>query len=202
MEPGWLDRGSQNDADLVHNWILKNCPFIVRRPSVSADQSTVYAGLALPPDPVKRRIALKMPSHLVRKRADPPSWADCQQTSPSPDKTPLVLPIVRAAEAAGVQVRTFGSYAWQFWSGLSYVTPESDIDLLVEIEARKSWRRFWEAISGRDRLHPKIDLEILLAGDASFRWSEFLSASRQILFKANSGVWLGHRSSIEDLLPR
>ena len=97
-------------------------------------------------------------------------------------------------------LQTFGSYAWQHHTGLSYVTSYSDIDLIVPISRREDWRRFRQLMSETQKTDHRVDLEVILDGDASFHWREFEAAGPQLLFKGNRSVWMGDKSDVEALL--
>lgn len=120
---------------------------------------------------------------------------------------PPVLPLAgeifqrlaAAAREASAELRTFGSYAWQFLTGLSYVTPESDTDLLIFLEDRERWARLRSALADIP-LPPKIDLEIVLRRDASFSWREFAGDRERLLFKSETRAWLGAKSDVDRLL--
>jgi phosphoribosyl-dephospho-CoA transferase len=189
----------QDDLAILRKWIGKERPLIVRRPCVSEDNHTVCVGLALPPDPVKRRSAFRLPVSCIGKIAVPPLWQECM-TATASDTAHAVSSILSAAVASGLPLRTFGSYAWQYHTSLPYVTSSSDIDLLVPIQRRDDWRRFRQAMAEAKIGARQIDLEIILNDDASFNWREFEAPGSQMLFKGNRSVWLGDKSDVEELL--
>ncbi len=104
-----------------------------------------------------------------------------------------------AATASGLTLQTFGSYAWQYHTGLPYLTRHSDIDLLVPIDRRENWIKFRESMAEMSGKSRRTDLEIVLNGDASFIWSEFEAPGPRMLFKGNYSVWIGQKSSVETL---
>jgi len=184
------------DDNVLQDWLEQERPLIVRQPCLSPDEKQVSVGLALPPTPHKRRIAFELPRSSVRDVSAPPLWEDCAFRN-----VPAVEPIRAAAEAGGVELRTFGSHAWQHLTGLRYVTKESDIDLLLFINSRKSWEIIRSNLeqAGPD-FPPGIDLEIVLNEDASFSWREFSSTPLRLLYKGNSRVWLADKSDIDGFL--
>ena len=84
---------------------------------------------------------------------------------------------------ANLPLQTFGSYAWQHFTGLSYVTSSSDIDLIVPINRREDWQRFRELMSQAQKTDQRVDLEIMLNGDASFNWRRIRGAGDTIAFQ-------------------
>lgn len=184
------------DGEILNDWIKNGRPVIVRRPCLSPDGKHFCAGLALPPAPQKRRLAFELPLALVREVAEPPLWEDCGAAV-----NPTVVAVRAAAEAAGVRLRTYGSHAWQHLTGLPYLTGDSDIDIIAFVTTRQSWdliRQRLEEVVWESA--PRIDLEIVLCGDTSFQWREFADASRRLIFKGNTQVWLGNKSEVAGYL--
>ncbi len=189
----------QDDVSILRNWLGKGYPLIIRRPCVSDDGQSLCLGLALPPDPAKRRMAFRLPLACIGKVVEPPLWTDCAAAAP-PKIGARVQSILSAAEASQLPVQTFGSFAWQFHTALPYVTPHSDIDLLIPITRRENWRRFQQSMAESPKTHHQVDLEIVLNGDASFNWREFGTPGAQLLFKGNRSVWMGDKRDAEALL--
>jgi phosphoribosyl-dephospho-CoA transferase len=187
-----------NDVICLRNWLGGGRPVIIRRPCIDEDGKSVYVGLSLPPDPVKRRLAFRLPFSLLANVVEPPLWTECVEAFS--ENSERVSPILSVIEAAKLPLQTFGSYAWQHFTGLSYVTPQSDIDLIVPINRREDWRRFRQLMSETQKTDQRVDLEIMLNGDASFHWREFEAPGRQLLFKGNRSVWMGDKSNVEVLL--
>jgi phosphoribosyl-dephospho-CoA transferase len=189
----------QDDLASLRNWISKGRPLIVRRPCVSECGSNVCVGLALPPVPDKRRLAFRIPVSFVSGIADPPWWEDCFVAT-GLEIAPAVKSIYTAAAASGLPLQAFGSYAWQYYTTLPYVNKTSDIDLLIPIQRRENWKKFQQSMAGADIRNNRTDLEIVLNGDASFNWREFEAPGARMLFKGNRSVWIGDKSTVEDLL--
>jgi phosphoribosyl-dephospho-CoA transferase len=188
----------RNDLVCLRNWISRGRPVVIRRPCLSEDGKAVYLGLSLPPDPVKRRLPFRLPFSSLTNVVEPPLWTECAEAFS--ESSQLVSPILSAVEAAKLPLRTFGSYAWQHYTGLSYVSPQSDIDLIVPINRREDWRRFRQLMSETQKTDHRVDLEIILDGDASFNWREFEAPGTRLLFKGNRSVWMGEKTDVEALL--
>jgi phosphoribosyl-dephospho-CoA transferase len=188
----------QNDRVCLRNWLGRGRPLIIRRPCRSEDGKSVYVGLSLPPNPVKRRLAFRLPFSSLANVVEPPLWTECAEASP--ESSEMAGPILSVIEAANLTLQTFGSYAWQHFTGLSYVTSNSDIDLIVPINRREDWQRFRELMSEAQKKDQRVDLEIMLNGDASFNWREFEAPGTRLLFKGNRSVWMGDKTDVEALL--
>ncbi len=166
------------DPDVLRDWVKCARPLIVRRPCLSDDGREVFLGVSLPG---RRRLACRIPVDAVVEVAPPPVWHG------------------DAFQVPGFPLRVFGSHAWQALTGLEYVTPASDLDLLLGISTQAEW----EALLARGitlPVHPRIDLEVVFGGDASFHWREFLSPSADILIKSNRNIWLQGKDRLAELL--
>ncbi|MBN8710421.1 MAG: hypothetical protein BGO12_23390 [Verrucomicrobia bacterium 61-8] len=176
-ENAWRDATPEGgDIEVLQEWTARGRPLIIRRPCVSDDGQEVFLGLALPG---KRRMAFRVPVASVRAVEPPPVW-DVE-----------VVP--------GFVFRIYGSRAWELLTGLSYVTPSSDLDLLVDIDSLAGWRSF---LSSDFQLPepPRVDLEVIFQADASFSWREYLGPADDILIKSNRRVWLERKDQLGSLL--
>jgi phosphoribosyl-dephospho-CoA transferase len=196
---GVANEVSEDELAILRDWVGRGLPLIVRRPCLSEDKSSVFAGLALPPTPSKRRLAFCLPVSFLSKFSEPPFWQDCLSPT-SPDINAIVEPIQHAATVSELSLQAFGSYAWQHHTGLPYVTEQSDVDLLVPIDSKLRWRTFQRSMEGVSQSFPKIDLEIVINRNASFNWWEFNATGKRMLFKGNSSVWIGDKNTVEGLL--
>ncbi len=186
------------EREVLSDWLGHGRPLVVRRPCLGPDGRTVCVGLALPPASGKRRVAFDLPLACVRKVTGPPVWEECRGR-----ESETARQICERASACGISVRAFGSHAWQHLTGLSYLTPASDIDLLLFLSTRADWEPLrlllaeidWEPV-------PRIDLEIVLENGDAFQWREFTNASPQMLLKGNSRVRLADKSDFLSGSPR
>lgn len=181
---------------MARDWIAANRPLIVRRPCVSACGEFVSAGIALPPSIGKHRIPVEIPRTAIRSVSPPPTLEECLPPGP------LHAAFQPLMEICGAEnLRVFGSYAWEFLTGIEYVSPASDLDALLSIDSISDWRKALGVLSSwnppEDR---RVDLEIILRGDVSFLWKEYSGAGDRLLFKSNTTVWMGTKSDIDALL--
>ena len=93
-------------------------------------------GMPLCPAQGKRRVAVAVPLRAIAKVAPPPRLADVVDASPAPWREPLSQ-LVRRARAIRTEFTVFGSLAWQFLTGLRYVTIGSDLDLCWRAASRE-----------------------------------------------------------------
>ena len=102
-------------------------PLLQLKPLLIAD--TIAVGLALPPAQGKRRIALSVAANDIARYTPPLRLADAIAHAPAAWQ-PALAELDAAAIDIDLELRVFGSLAWQALSGMQYLTPQSDIDLL------------------------------------------------------------------------
>jgi len=129
---------------------------------------SISVGLALPPAQGKCRIALSVAVQDIVRYAPPLRLADALAHAPAAWQLSLAE-LDAAATHIDIELRVFGSLAWQALSGLDYMTEKSDIDLL------------WHPLS-----HTQLQQGIALLG----RWEKDhgLRADGEVLFGAGSAV--------------
>lgn len=92
----------------------------------------------------------------------------------------------RAADA-GFTARVFGSLAWGFLTGLSYVRPDSDVDLLFAPESWSDVLRLVDLLTAAAAQAPpgapRLDGEIVLPGGWGASWRELAARPRAVLLK-------------------
>lgn len=180
----------------VAAWLAADRPLVVaRQPCAVAmpdnKANTISVGLALPPAQGKRRIALSVAASDIDRHTPPLLLADAITHAPA-EWQPALAELHDAAINIGIELRVFGSLAWQAMSGLPYLTPQSDIDLLwharshvllqqgIELLAR------WEQSSGL-----RADGEVLFGGSSAVSWREWATlksdgAQRVLVKRSNS----------------
>jgi phosphoribosyl-dephospho-CoA transferase len=114
---------------LVVDWVKRGFPLIVRR-SAGDDGRQVDLGLPLPPSHDKRRIAVTLPCNAITGTTRPPLLVDAEHIAPAHWR-----PYIARLAGLATDVRCFGSLAWQYRTGLPYMTERSDVDLLWPLPA-------------------------------------------------------------------
>jgi phosphoribosyl-dephospho-CoA transferase len=149
-------------------WFAAGHPAIVARADASEAAGMLRLGVPLPRSEGKQRLALRMHSSQLARRAPPPLLSQIAAACAVPALQQL------ASMAAGYQPRVFGSHAWQWLTGLDYVHADSDLDLLWSIEhaaqadAIVALLQQWEAGDGC-----RADGELLLPGQMAVNWREY-----------------------------
>ncbi|MTV36687.1 malonate decarboxylase holo-[acyl-carrier-protein] synthase [Duganella radicis] len=152
-------------------WQRRDWPVVVRRLDADAAADEVSLGLPLPPDAdgIKVRIPLRARhAHIARssdaielKSALPAAGAWHGQAAALCDAMP--------------GLRVFGSLAMQALTGLQYVSPSSDIDVLFR-PASHQHLADGAALLARHAEHLPLDGEIVFPGGAAVSWKEWQMA--------------------------
>ena len=83
---------------------------------------------------------------------------------------PALAELDAAATDIGIELRVFGSLAWQALSGIRYLTPQSDIDLLWHPHTHAQLRQGIALLARWEQDHGlRADGEVLFGGEARCR---------------------------------
>lgn len=163
------------DVPLPHvaaEWREQGWPFIVASSRAGDEDDTVRLGLALPG---RSRMGLHLPQAALARVEPAPLLADLRHVHP---------PWTRRLDeiAAIVEVRAYGSLAWQAMTGLTYLHTESDLDLLVAPDPTAV-----DALLALPE-EPRLDGEVRLANGRAVALREFTTP--RWLVKGHGGPWL------------
>lgn len=176
----------------VTAWLVADRPLVVARQQCSGTPSnSIAVGLALPPAQGKCRIALSVAAHDIVRHTPPLFLADAIAHAPVALQSALIELDV-AANHMNIELRVFGSLAWQALSGLQYLTPQSDIDLLwhplsnTQLQQGIALLARWEQASGL-----RADGEVLFGINSAVSWREWATlksddAQRVLVKRASS----------------
>ncbi|AYG69288.1 MULTISPECIES: malonate decarboxylase holo-[acyl-carrier-protein] synthase [unclassified Rhizobium] len=173
-------------------WAALGRPAIFRRRICADPMDTLPLGLPLPPGMGRKRLALSCPPVAVIRTAPPPLLKDVLAAAPARWR-----PTIDALLEAVPSCRCFGSLAWQYLTGLSYLTGTSDLDLLVECRASTDAARaaaLLDAIA--ERAPMRIDAELITPSGTAVQWREWLSGNPEILIKSHAGSALIAREAL------
>jgi phosphoribosyl-dephospho-CoA transferase len=174
---------------IVDKWIAFGRPLVARRPC-ACDGVGLPLGLPLPPSLGKARIAITVPREAIVTVTQPPTLLEIQRFAPQAWRSTLDHVVALCAKL-DIELRAFGSLAWQCLTGLDYLTSASDIDLLF-----LNARRFAIAplIGGLVEIEAKaplrLDGEVVRADGAAANWRELCADPSEMLVKTLDGVLL------------
>lgn len=170
----------------------------------SGISDTIALGLALPPAQGRHRIALSVASHDIVRYTAPLLLADTLTRAPAAWQ-PALAGLDAAAMEIGIELRVFGSLAWQALSGVQYLTPQSDIDLLWHPRSHAQLQQGiallvrWEKTSGL-----RADGEVLFGINSAVSWREWAAVKsgddQRVLVKRPSSAELVEACELLELL--
>jgi len=175
---------------LVADWAERGWPLVVRRSACG--EAGVPLGLPLPPAQGKRRLSFVLEPSALRALDPPPRLAEAVPAAPAEWRPTLGRLLDLDPEA-----RIFGGLAWQHLTGLAYLSPTSDIDLLWCL--RGSAGRLLAGLAAIARDAPmRIDGECLGTGGRAVQWRELAEGTPEVLVKDARGVSVVSRSDFLD----
>lgn len=166
--------------------------------------NTIAVGLALPPTQGKRRIALSVAAHDIARYTPPLLLADAIAHAPAGWQSALAELDIAAANI-DLEMRVFGSLAWQALSGLPYVTPQSDIDLLWRPLSNAQLQQGIALLARWEQDHwLRADGEVLFGASSAVSWREWATLQsgddqRVLVKRASSAELVAARELMEML---
>jgi phosphoribosyl-dephospho-CoA transferase len=185
------------DHASVHAWLARGRPLVVARAIEGDPPGAVRLGLALPG---RRRIGVVASASAVGERIAPPTLAAALAGTPFAGAGWLRRLATRL-RAADLAPAVYGSLAWQHVAAdpaLAYVTPESDVDLLLRSSTRASAEAGLAILSEAAAAHPlpRLDGELLLPEGAAVAWRELASTAPRVLVKTAATARLVARADV------
>lgn len=187
-------RNDLADEPLLRDWARNHWPLIVRRP-MPGEEGGLTLGLPLPPSAGKRRIAVQLQPEDIAWVTPLPSLADVFATAPDAWHASL-RELLGLATTYEVRTGVFGSLAWQWLTGLPYLSPGSDIDIAWERPCRDRIDPFLEALADLDARAPmRLDGELVRTDGAGVNWRELHASDAELALKTAVDVVLYPRES-------
>jgi phosphoribosyl-dephospho-CoA transferase len=172
---------ARDDEARVHAWSEAGHPFVVAGRGCADGDDDVRLGLSLPD---KTRVGLHLSrSALMRFRA-PLSLEEAEASAPPSWRDSLRI-VQELARPAGLAIRVYGSLAWLHWSGLPFLRPGSDIDLLLEIGPDSRPAAVYDALRSLTgwRTGPRLDGEVVSSAGLAVAWRELAGQPPEVLVK-------------------
>jgi phosphoribosyl-dephospho-CoA transferase len=194
---GWRQAlaASPEHAQALHAWRREDWPLVARRRDPDAAAGEVGLGLALPPCPVngKVRIALRVPAGAVLRSSEALALVSALPALP-PRWQASASALAAQAAAQRITLRVFGSVAWQALTGLQYVGPRSDIDLLFYPDSIAALQA-GAALFQRHADYLPLDGEIVFPSGRAVAFREWLlaleaGAGMRVMVKEDASVSL------------
>lgn len=180
---------------VVAGWATFRRPAVVRRRGTGDGAGIVPLGVPLPPRLGKLRLELSLPAGTAAERVAEPTLSAAALAAAPPAWGPACRALADLGADVGVAPRASGSLLWAALTGLDYLGPASDLDLLWPVTADTDLHRLLDGLRRVDDLGiVAIDGEILLPDGAGLHWRELDRARGEpngsVLAKAMDGVAL------------
>ena len=173
-------------------WRDEAWPVVVRRLDAGADaEHDVCVGLSLPPDANgrKHRIGWRITADAVERGSPPLALKAAADALPAHWRSGYAL---LQQLAVGLDLRVYGSLAWQALTSLQSLTDHSDIDILFRPVSRHQLHAGLALLSGPEHGLP-LDGEIMFPHGDAVSWKEWRSAGAagaRVLVKTMTSVRL------------
>jgi phosphoribosyl-dephospho-CoA transferase len=188
------------DLPLVANWARLDRPVIVRRRMVGDFADSVPAALPLPPCHGKRRLAFSFSSDAAITGLPPVLLSDAARTAPT-EWQPVIGALLDLGDAIEIAPRVFGALLWQHATGLPYLSPRSDLDLIWSISDERTALSLVGRLLRLDAESPvRLDGELELPDGAGVNWRELAQncadSGDELLVKTMDGVEIRTRAAL------
>jgi phosphoribosyl-dephospho-CoA transferase len=195
---GWrsfLDRQPDlADNPLIARWAENGWPLVKRRTAPS-DGEGASLGLPLPPFAGKQRVCIVMDFDAIVSISPPPPLSATRNAAPVVWR-PTLDAIAKLASWYDINARVFGSLAWQALTGLTYLTGQSDLDLLLSVRRESRLRAFAESLAAIEARAPmRLDGELAFGDGLALNWRELRAETREILIKTPDDAYLIEREA-------
>lgn len=181
-EAGWqnLMTTLTEEAQQLETWRTANWPLVVRRQDADVlhDKAVVCAGIALPPahssvmpQQKGRRISVRLARDEVSTMRAPLALDEALSSAPVMWQSALLRLLQTAAEQE-MRIQVVGSLAFQAITGLPYLKPESDIDLLMRVNSKAQLAAAVNLLAQFSEVLP-LDGEIIFPNTAAVAWKEW-----------------------------
>ena len=192
------------DLPLLAHWADRGWPVIVRRRGEAEDPGLVPVGVPLPPAAGKRRVALVIAPDGVLQHLSPPLLCRAARVA-DPGWRSTIASLVDLGARTGVEPSAFGSLLWEHLTGLAYLSPHSDLDVLWPVPPDFDVLSLVSGIAEIQRDAPLgIDGEVIFPDGGAVNWRELWNAHRatdrpRVVAKSMKGVRLIDIASLRTL---
>jgi phosphoribosyl-dephospho-CoA transferase len=197
----WLSRAAWDDlrqrdwdrvaAECLGHWARCRLPLVVTRQSADSDmQETIAMGLPAPGRWERRRIALHVSRGHIIQFGEFPRMEQVQKllAESMRDGWARLCADLKSCGAIG---RVYGSYGWQYLSGLDHVRRGSDLDLQIAVSSAWQADNVAHLLDAFIPAAPRLDGELVFERDQAVAWREWLSwrsgRTRAVLVKSIDG---------------
>jgi phosphoribosyl-dephospho-CoA transferase len=192
---GWLQLlAGANDEEVsacLRHWCEARLPLVVGRQEPGAPELAL--GLPTPIAWGRRKVALRVARRTVLYHDGFPRAGEIARLLPLALRARWAA-LIGALAACTSEPRVHGSYGWQRLTGLRYLRPGSDIDLLLPVHEARAADEVAGQLAAFLWAGPRIDGELVFPDGSAVAWREWLqwrrAAVQCVLVKRIDGVRL------------
>lgn len=174
---------------LLQGWVDCGWPLIARRP-LPGEAGGYALGLPLPPSAGKRRIAVNVRREDIDTVSSLPRLLETIHSAPASWEN-TIYRLNALAERRAIEARVFGSLAWQWLTGLRYLAPGSDLDIVWTLPQREHINAFLAELAEIETQAPvRLDGELIRVDGAGVNWRELHAGSKDLALKTPTDVRL------------
>jgi phosphoribosyl-dephospho-CoA transferase len=193
-DAGWreIDAGEwyMQARQLFALWAAEGLPLVVTR---QRSDARLALGLPAPLAFDRRRIAVEVAHESLLRCGAFPS-AETIELARHDTLRAHWQALCRALVASGCAPRVYGGHGWQAITGLAYVHPASDVDLLLQVSSAGVADAVCDALVAASAALPRLDAELVFPDGAGIAWREWRQwrggRARQLLVKRLRGASL------------
>jgi phosphoribosyl-dephospho-CoA transferase len=175
---------------ILSHWHAEQLPLVVCRQRGADRSATISLGLPAPLQWERRKLALELPPEAIARSG---AFPLLRNIALSPADAVQVQDLLLHAVALQVRMQVYGSYGWQWLSGLPCVRAGSDMDLLAHVPDLDAAGQMAWLLQGL-QLVCRVDGELVFPGGWAVAWREYAQLIggkvEQVLVKHRSGVQL------------
>ena len=185
---------------LIEEWIGQDLPAVVRMRREDSP-SLLHLGIPLSPDKGRMRVSLEVCRDTVVKASPPLSLSQVMPSAPPRWQEPLHR-IIMSSSAVGLMPGVYGSLAWQHLTGKTYLSAQSDVDLLFHVRNARQLDHVLRTLQEvESRYGLKADGEFIFADGGAVAWREMLQSGGKVLVKSDRSVSLRPVADLLGTLP-
>lgn len=183
---------------ILQHWHSHQLPLVVCRQREHTTLATISVGLPAPTVWGRRKLALELyPHDVARVGVFPALGPLTRQHFPGSDLEAFLSHL----QDLNVPVQVYGSFGWQWLTGMVYVHPMSDLDIRAEVTDNATARAVARALDALT-LPVRVDGELAFADGSAIAWREYLQWTDgrvdRVLVKSRTSVQLLDPAKIPD----
>lgn len=155
-------------------WAEKRLPLVVTRQDHPVNQKSIGLGLPAPSRWSRRRLALCVAHNDVLYFDEFPLAEKVLGLVPAPTRSAW-RGLCCDLKTIGVNARVYGSYGWQWLSGLDHVRTGSDIDLWVSVSDADQADAVAACLQSFMSEELRLDGELMFRDGSAVAWREWMA---------------------------